>query len=469
MASDIPRLFGTDGMRGTVGKYPMTADAVRDLGGAIAHYFITRRNIFSVITIRDTRASGEMLEMALCEGLTAHGCEVALGGVLPTGAAGYLARLRGSGAVVISASHNPASDNGIKVFTEQGFKLSEGEERTVEQLLAEGQKMPDTTSGESLAGVSRDNSLKEEYISFLAGQAGDAVKTYLAENKIVLDCANGSASAVAPQLFRSLSGSPPDSEKSVITLFAEPDGKNINRDCGSQHIQRLQQAVAEHSAALGFAFDGDADRLIAVDEKGQVVDGDRVMAVLARWLKGQGRLAGNAVVATVYSNLGLRAFLGKMGCSLEIVPNGDRFVTEKMRESGFSLGGEQSGHIVLMPPSTTGDGLLTGLAILNALSESQQPLSALHADFEECPQCLLNVPVKEKRDLKTLKGVQAIISEVEKALADSGRVLVRYSGTENLCRVLVESFSKEEARSWAERIASAIKTEVGIGESHENK
>lgn len=462
MSTDIPRLFGTDGVRGTVGKYPMTADAVRDLAGAIARYFITKRNISSLIIIRDTRASGEMLEMALCEGLTAHGCEAVLGGVLPTGAAGYLARLRRSGAVVISASHNPASDNGIKVFTEEGFKLSEEEERLVEQLLAEGHKMPDTSSGESAARASHDNSLKDDYLAFLAGQAGDAVKAYLAENSIVLDCANGSASAVAPELFRSLAG-----PGKVITLFAEPDGKNINRDCGSQHIQRLQQAVAEHKASLGFAFDGDADRLIAVDEKGAVLDGDRVMAVLARWLKKQGRLAGNAVVATVYSNLGLRAFLGKMGCSLEIVSNGDRFVTEKMRESGFSLGGEQSGHIVLMPPSTTGDGLLTGLAILNALSESQQLLSALHADFEECPQAKVNVQVREKRDLKTLKGIRAIITEAETALADSGRVLVRYSGTENLCRVLVESFSEEEARRWAERIASAIKKEVGIGESHE--
>lgn len=465
MASDIPQLFGTDGVRGTVGKYPMTADAVRDLAGAIAHYFITQRNITSIILIRDTRESGEMLEMALSDGLTAHSCNVILAGVLPTGAAGYLAMMYNSGAIVISASHNPASDNGVKVFTEQGFKLSEKEERIVEQLLTESHKLPDTSSGESTGKVSHDSSLKEEYTAFLAGQAGDAVKTFLSENRIVLDCANGSASTVAPQFFRSLAGS----EDHVITLFAEPDGKNINKDCGSQHIRPLQRAVAEHSAALGFAFDGDADRLIAVDDKGAVLNGDRVMAVLASWLKNQGRLSNDAVVATVYTNLGLSAFLKKMGCSLEIVPNGDRFVTEKMLESGFSLGGEQSGHIVLMPQATTGDALLTALALLSAVSESGQPLSALHAGFEECPQCLLNVPVQEKRDLKTLKGVQAIITEAETALADSGRIVVRYSGTEMLCRVLVENFSEKEARRWAEEIAGAIKKEAGSGESHEIK
>ena len=463
MASDIPRLFGTDGVRGTVGKYPMTSDVIRDLAGAIARYFITKRNIRTLIIIRDTRKSGAMLELALSDGLTAHGCNVVLAGVLPTGAAGYLAMMHNHGAIVISASHNPASDNGIKIFTEDGFKLSEADERLIEKLLAESHKLPDISSGESTVHVSHDESLKDDYLAFLAEQASDAVKAFLEKNRIVLDCANGSASTVAPALFRSLS----NSKDSVITLFAEPDGKNINKGCGSQHIEPLQQAVREHSASLGFAFDGDADRLIVVDETGAVLNGDRVMAVLATWLLDQDKLSSNTVVATVYTNLGLRTFLEKIGCSLEIVPNGDRFVTRKMLEFGLSLGGEQSGHIVLMPPATTGDGLLTALALLGAVSESRQPLSALHAGFEECPQSLLNVPVREKRDLKTLKGVQAVISEAEKALADSGRVIVRYSGTENLCRVLVESLSEEEARRWAEKIAGAIKKEVGMDESHE--
>ncbi len=446
---EIPRLFGTDGVRARVGDYPLTPEGVRGLGSAIARHFLIHRNVGRFLIVWDTRASGERLSAALADGLSEAGCDVLLGGVLPTGAAAFLAKSRRMGAVVVSASHNPAADNGVKVFTEEGFKLPEAEERLVERLLAEGRR---PEPGAKKGAVREDPSLRKDYLAFLTGQANAEVRSFLRSHTIVLDCANGSASAIAPEFFGSLASSP----ENVISLFSKPDGKNINAGCGALHLSPLVRAVRRSKAALGLAFDGDADRLIAVDEKGQVLNGDRIKAVLASWLKEQGRLAGNIVVSTPYCNLGLKTFLAAIGCSLELVPNGDRQVASRMRERGLSLGGEQSGHIVLMPQSTSGDGLLTAVALLTVIADEGKPLSQLHASFSEYPQCLMNVRVGEKRDLSMLKGVQAAIAEAEKALGPRGRVLVRYSGTENLARVLVEAPSDDEAKIWAERIAEAF-------------
>ncbi len=450
MDKQKPRYFGTDGIRGTVGQHPMTLEFVRDLGRAIGRYF-AERNISRLIIIRDTRASGEMLGDALTEGLTLEGCDVVRAGVLPTGAAAFLARKHKAGAAVISASHNPASDNGVKVFTEKGFKLSQEQECAIEAIMSNlGQ--PSAQKGTATT----DSAMKEEYLTFLKEQADDSVRTFLRENRIVLDCAHGSASTIAPELFSKLG-----LKDNVTVLSAEPDGTNINEGCGALHTDKVAEAVKKHNANIGFAFDGDADRLIAADEKSQLLNGDRVMAVLAAWLKKQGKLSDNVVVATPYSNLGLRAFLNGRECTLEIVPNGDRFVTEKMRENGYSLGGEQSGHIVIMPPGTTGDALLTVITLLKVMADSGEKLSALHSGFTECPQCLLNIKVRDKPPLKTLKNVQHLIHEAESALGKNGRAFVRYSGTEKLARVLVECFSKEEAQDWAEKIAKAIEEEIG--------
>jgi len=448
-------LFGTDGIRGPVGTYPMTEQGIRDVANAIARFFLKHRNIRQVLIARDTRASGELFERAAGEGVIAAGSDAAVAGVLPTPGAAYLCRRHGTGGIVLSASHNPAGDNGIKVILENGQKASSADEALIERMLADRAEFSDSLIDEDLRGtVIHAAAWTEEYAAFLEENCTSAAREWLSSHAVVLDCANGAASSLGGTLLARLGAR-------AELLGASPDGKNINRECGATHPGAIVKATVDHKAAAGFAFDGDADRVIAVDENGALVDGDRIMLILAGYLKRRGKLLRGIVVATDYSNLGLRQALSALGCSLVTVPNGDRHVAERMRALGCALGGEQSGHIVLMPEHTTGDGLLTMLMLLNAMADSGKPLSALHAGFHEAPQVLLSVVVREKRELASLAGVQRAMRDACEKLRESGRVVVRYSGTEMVCRVMVEAPSKGAAERWARTIAAEVSREVG--------
>jgi len=422
------KLFGTDGVRGTANTHPMTAEMALRLGAAAGRYFRTDgRNGHRVVIGKDTRLSGYMLENALTAGLTSTGMNVLLLGPVPTPAVGFLTRsMRADLGIMISASHNPAHDNGIKFFGPDGFKLSDEAEAEIESIVA-GEIVP--AKPENIGRARRIDDGLGRYVEY--AKTTFPAKGQLSGLKVVIDCANGAAYKAAPQVLWELGAD-------VIPVGVTPNGTNINDRCGSTHTQTAAEAVVAHGADLGISLDGDADRVMILDELGRVADGDQVMALLAdRWAQA-GRLRGGALVATVMSNLGLERFLTDRGLRLERTAVGDRYVVERMREGGFNLGGEQSGHIVMTDHATTGDGLIASLQFLAAMAETGQPASALVRQFDTVPQLLKNVRYEAGKEPLNTPVVQAAIRGGEERLNGAGRILIRKSGTEPLIRVMAE-------------------------------
>jgi phosphoglucosamine mutase len=444
-------LFGTDGVRGTAGAYPLDHATVRRLGAALVRALPrgSSANGPRLLVGRDTRESGAWIEAELAHGAAGEGAAVTSAGVVPTPAVAYLTRTEGYDAgVVISASHNPFEDNGIKVFSGRGEKFTERVEREVEAIVAD-------TSWHARGGTAA-----EVPRVHLVGAYLDHLKSLLSASSpftgfpIVIDCANGATTTVAPQLFAGLG-------IDLTVIGNEPDGRNINLHCGSTHPQQLAQTVTEVGAQMGVAFDGDGDRAIFVDHLGRVVNGDAVLLMCGRQLQREGRLKGNAIVATVMSNIGLELALKEHGIGLVRCAVGDKYVMEEMLARNLSLGGEQSGHIIFSDYLFTGDGLCTALNVLRTVSVSGRSLADLASDLVSYPQVLLNVRVREKVDLQTVPAVAAAIARVEGRVAGQGRLLVRYSGTEPLLRVMLEGKHEDEIRGWAQEIVNAVKQELG--------
>ena len=442
------KLFGTDGIRGKANEFPMTPELALKLGKAIALNF-SNGNAPKVVIGKDTRLSGYMLETALTSGLVSMGAEVFLVGPSPTPAIAKLTNsLNADVGIVLSASHNPAEDNGIKLFDSGGYKLSDEAEHKIEKLVLSDKEIK-TQNG--IGKAHRVDEAQGRYIEF----AKSTIKnTNLNGLKVVLDCANGAAYTVAPKIFTELGAE-------VITLSVVPDGNNINDNCGALFPEKMSEEVKKQNADVGIAFDGDADRAIICNEKGEVVHGDAILALAAVELKKRNKLAKNTCVVTVMSNLGLHKYLEKNNIKTVSVKVGDRYVIEEMNKHNYSFGGEQSGHVVFGDYTTTGDGIISGLQLLRLLKATGKKLSELVSPFEFYPQVLVNIDVKEKTPLEELPQVMEKIKETERALGEKGRVLVRYSGTENVARIMVEGQNEAEIKEMANSIANSIAKEVG--------
>lgn len=447
-------LFGTDGIRGIANLPPMTAETALALGRATAHVLRREHKGLNRILIgKDTRLSGYMLENALTAGICSMGVDAFLTGPMPTPGIAYITRsMRCVAGIVISASHNPYQDNGIKIFASSGFKLGDELEREIESLLGAGDIQHVRPTAHEVGRAKRIDDALGRYIEFCKGTfpAGATLEGL----RIVLDCANGATYHVAPTIFRELGAE-------VTALHVEPNGLNINADCGSQFTADLRAKVCETGADLGLAFDGDGDRLIAVDETGAELTGDHVLAICARHLQRQGRLRNNLVILTPMSNLGLRRTLRDLGIRWMDAGVGDRLVLELMQREDAALGGEQSGHVIFRDLHTTGDGIVTALQLLAVLRESGAPLSRLAHLFTPAPQRLINLDVRSKPPLESLPGVSESIRRAEAELAGQGRVLVRYSGTQAMCRVMVEAEDAARTDRLAESIADEVRRAIG--------
>ncbi len=450
----MTRLFGTDGIRGLANVDPVSPDLALALGRAAIEVLASAHQDHGkplVVIGRDTRLSGTMLEGALMAGLCSAGADVMSTGVLPTAGVAYLTRTLGAMAgIMISASHNAFEENGIKFFSASGYKLEDGQEDAIGDALTQAIG-GDRPTGGDLGQCVTDMGAAQRYADFLASTFAGTSSLNL---RVGLDCAHGAASSIAPELFQKLGAS-------ISVLHAAPDGLNINRDCGSLHPGRLQQKVIEEGLDIGFAFDGDADRLVAIDHTGTVLDGDYILAIGARDLQARGALANNLVVSTVMANLGLDKTLRGMGVDLHKTNVGDKYVMQGMREYGAILGGEQSGHILYLEHHTTGDGLLTAVQLLNAMSAQQVPLVELAQDLQKFPQVLVNVRLRERRDPLQVDAVRDAVAAAESALGEDGRILVRLSGTEPVARVMVEGPTQAMIEPMAERIAQTITDVIG--------
>jgi phosphoglucosamine mutase len=450
----MARIFGTDGVRGLANVAPMSPEVVMALGRAVVAILAPTASRVkpSLVVGRDTRLSGPMLEAALTAGICSAGADVLAVGVLPTPGVAYLTRHTGAvGGVMISASHNPYMDNGIKVFGGTGAKLEDSLEEALETRLS-GVAADGPLTGEAIGRPSFYKGGVQHYVDFLRQTFHYETPIKL---RIGLDCANGAASRAAPALFEQLGAT-------VHVWHAMPDGRNINEQCGAVYPAFLQQKVLEEKLDVGFAFDGDADRLIAIDHKGCVLDGDYLLAVCAQALLGHIKPSSRVVVSTVMANVGLGQVLQQMGFELHRTPVGDKYVVEGMRQTGAILGGEQSGHIVFLNHHTTGDGLLTAVQLLNAVAARRLPLAALARVLHKFPQIVLNVKIRERRDLLGIPQVQQTIADVERVLGNDGRVVVRLSGTESVARVMLEGPEQSLIESLAHRIEQAITSELGI-------
>jgi phosphoglucosamine mutase len=445
------QLFGTDGIRGVAGEPPLDAKTAHALGVALGTWAReaathTSQHSTEVLIGMDTRESGPWLAAQVAGGLADAGVSSRFAGVITTPGVAYLTRTGPFIAgVMISASHNPYEDNGIKLVSHSGYKLPDDIEIRLEELMTDWLK---TNSAPPSKILEVDSSLHNKYIDYLARTVNGALPF-----RLVIDCANGSAAELAPALFERVGSQ-------VDWIGASPDGRNINLNCGSLHLEGLRRRVVETGADLGIAFDGDADRALFVSSTGKIVDGDAVLFLAGLALKRAGRLAGNIIVATVMSNLGLEKALGAYDIRMLRTPVGDKYVIEEMLKHGAVLGGEQSGHVIFSEYATTGDGLLTALRVLEVLRDSGESLDSLAEEVKTLPQKLVNVRVKHKRPLSELHGVQAEIQAAEREFAGSGRVVVRFSGTEPLARVMIEAESDEEVDRWTNRIADAIRTEL---------
>jgi phosphoglucosamine mutase len=452
-------MFGTDGIRAVAGEPPLDVRTIEAVGRALAARLQEQSPGRSVRVVMgmDTRESGPWIAAALAGGLQAAGATVEFAGVITTPAIAFLARKHGFNAgVVISASHNPWQDNGIKIFGGDGYKLPDAVELSIEAEIERILSQPTDPGAPNLDPEtwvqSINESFRAEYVQFLLA----AVPGVSLDNRtVVIDCANGAASAVAPELFEGLRGI-------IHVTHAAPDGRNINANCGALHPEIVAAEVKAQGASMGFTFDGDADRALFADEHGNVVNGDAVMLACARDLQARGELAKDLVVATTMSNMGLEAAFKRSGITMLRAPVGDKYVLEEMQKSGASLGGEQSGHILFPARATTGDGLLTALLVLDVVHRSGKTLGELIADLKNFPQVIVNVKVREKKPLESIPAVAATIRAAEEELRDTGRVVIRYSGTEALARVMIEAESEEAMRHHADAIANAIRAELGV-------
>ena len=447
------KLFGTDGVRGIANKHPMTTEMAMQLGRAAAYVFKHDDRRSRIVIGKDTRLSGYMIENALAAGICSMGVDVLLVGPLPTpGIAFITASMRADAGVVISASHNPYQDNGIKFFARDGFKLPDDLELRIEDLLFSERIDSLRPTAEEVGKAFRVDDAIGRYIVFLKNTFPRELD--LTGLKIVLDCAHGAAYRVAPAVLEELGAR-------VFAYGVKPDGTNINAGCGSTCPEVISKAVLEHGADLGIALDGDADRCIFVDEHGKEVDGDHIMAICGIDMLKRGALPQNTVVATVMSNMGLDIALRQAGGRVVKTDVGDRYVVEEMRRSGYSFGGEQSGHMIFLEHNSTGDGIITALQILAVLQKSGKSLSGLASVMQSLPQVLVNVRVRERRAIDQLPDVQGLIEDVERRLGDSGRILIRYSGTEPLMRIMLEGQNQNEITGMANQIAALVKSSIG--------
>ncbi|ETX00149.1 MAG: phosphoglucosamine mutase [Candidatus Entotheonella factor] len=448
----MTRLFGTDGIRGLANVDPVSPEVALSLGRAAVEVLAPEDRKPLVVVGRDTRLSGSMLEGALVAGLCAAGADVLSAGVLPTAGVAYLTRtLNAMAGVMISASHNSFEDNGIKFFSASGHKLEDAQEDAIADILSAAPSEGAPVTGSRVGQCVDAGDAAQRYTDFLASTfTGTPSKNV----RIGLDCAHGAAATVAPELFRQLGAH-------VSVCHADPDGKNINQDCGSLHPERLQQMVVDEALDLGFAFDGDADRLVAVDHTGTILDGDYILAISAQDLRTRGALARNIVVSTVMANLGLDKALRAMDIELHKTKVGDKYVMQDMREHGAILGGEQSGHILYLDHHTTGDGLLTAVQLLNAVLAHRVPLQELAQILQKFPQVLINVRLRHRCDPLQFDTVRKAVQSGESALDEDGRILVRLSGTEPVARVMVEGPTQEVIEPIAACIAQAITDAMG--------
>ena len=447
------KLFGTDGIRGLANRYPITADMAVKIGSAIAKVYGQGQRNPEIIIGKDTRVSGDMLEHALASGICSAGGHALLAGILPTPGLAFVTKdMDCDAGVMISASHNPFYDNGIKIFKKDGFKLTDDMELELEALILEAN--PDrivASTPEAVGKVKTVAGAQERYVNF--------VKRVVDHNsleglKIVLDCSNGATSYLAPAIFTALGAQ-------VSSLACEPDGININDDCGSEHPKRVANEVVRKKADAGFAFDGDGDRVIAVDENGDRVSGDKMLAMCAKNMKEHGKLTNNIVVSTVMSNIGLGLALKKLDINHVTTQVGDRYVLETMLAQQASIGGEDSGHIIFRDHHTTGDGIIGALKVVEAMKDSRKSLSTLAGIMKVFPQKLMNIDVTDKPDIDTVSDIVSAIERAEAALGNEGRVLVRYSGTQPMCRVMVEGPTREATDKHCRLIADVVQKTLG--------
>ncbi|MWC27183.1 phosphoglucosamine mutase [Paenibacillus sp. MMS18-CY102] len=444
------KYFGTDGVRGVANR-ELTPELAYKIGRCGGYVLAGQVDKPKVVIGLDTRISGPMLEAALIAGLLSIGASVVRIGVVSTPAVAYLTReLKADAAVMISASHNPVADNGIKFFGGDGFKLSDETELEIERLMdAEVDELPRPEGGD-IGTVTSDDTAKYRYLEYLK----TTIQSSFEGVKVVLDCAHGSAYELAPRVFRELGAD-------VITVGAEPNGRNINDGVGSTHPEYLRDQVLKHGAQLGLSFDGDADRLIAIDEKGEEVDGDYILCICGDAMRRQGRLQGETIVTTVMANIGFFKATEKLGLKTAQTAVGDRYVMEEMRRGGFNLGGEQSGHVIFLDYNTTGDGILTAMQLVDTLVQSGKKLSELKQLMRKYPQVLVNVRVADKTLYNDNAAIAEAVSAVEAELGDNGRVLVRPSGTESLIRVMAEGPDKDQVEAYVHRIVDVVKTQLG--------
>lgn len=449
----MKKLFGTDGVRGVANVYPMTAEIAMQLGRAAGYLFKNSSHRHRIVIGKDTRLSGYMLENALVAGICSMGVDVLQVGPLPTPGIAYItSSMRADAGVVISASHNPFQDNGIKFFFKDGFKLPDAMELKMESLLESGKIDKLRPIATEVGKAYRLDDAAGRYVVFLKSTFPKDLD--LTGIKIVLDCANGAAYKIAPAVLEELGAE-------VIIIGNKPNGTNINAGCGSLHPEVMCELVKEHHANLGIALDGDADRVIFSDEFGNVVDGDQIMAICALEMLKQKKLKKSTLVATVMSNMGLDIAMRRAGGKVVKTAVGDRYVVEEMRKGGYNLGGEQSGHMIFLDHITTGDGMLSALQLLSIIIRKQQTLSELAEVMIPLPQVLVNVRVQERVDMATVPEIASLVQDVEKRLGDNGRLLLRYSGTEPLLRIMLEGQDKYEITAWAKEIADAVEKRLG--------
>lgn len=445
----MARLFGTDGVRGVANIAPMTAEMALEIGRATAYvckHHKERRH--SIVIGKDTRVSGYMLESALTAGICSMGVDVLLVGPMPTPGIAFITRsMRADAGMVISASHNPYQDNGIKIFSRDGYKLPDAEEDEIESLITSGRIKDIRPTAEEIGKARRIDDARGRYIVFAKNAFPERLS--LEGMKIVLDCANGATYRAAPIIMAELGAE-------VTTIHDQPDGLNINDGCGSQHTEDLRAKVRELGADVGLAFDGDGDRLIAVDEKGQELTGDHILCICARMLKEAGQLRNNLVITTVMANFGFFVALRKLGIDHAVAAVGDRYVLEMMKEKQSVLGGESSGHMIFLDHHTTGDGIISALQLLAAMKQADAPLSRLASVLALTPQKMINVNVRHKPDLDSIPDISSAIRSAEKELQDQGRVLVRYSGTQAMCRVMVEGPTVEITERLTKSLAETV-------------
>jgi phosphoglucosamine mutase len=445
----MKKLFGTDGIRGVANVEPMTCETVMKLGRAAAYIFKKKKGRHRIVIGKDTRVSGYMLESALTAGICSMGVDVLLVGPMPTPAIALITRsLRADAGVVISASHNPFEDNGIKFFSPEGLKLPDEVEHKIEALIESGEIDSIRPTAKEIGKAFRIDDARGRYIEFVKNTVPKGMD--FQGLKIVIDCAHGAAYKVTPLVFRELGAE-------VIVIGDSPDGMNINKECGALYPGHLKQLVKENGADIGIAHDGDADRVVFVDHRGDLVDGDQVMAACALDLKKNSLLKKNTVVATVMSNLGLEVALKKADIHLVRTPVGDRYVLEKMIKEGYNFGGEQSGHIIFLDYNTTGDGLITALQMISLIKKTGKSLAELASCMTVYPQVLVNVSVNERRELDEISGFSTHLATLEKKLGVTGRILVRYSGTEPLIRIMIEGEEQGVINEMARELAGTIK------------